>query len=54
MGIYDGLVANYCKDCNQYSPVSNSPFHLEVFKKFENKMNGQLDPFENDPKRILK
>jgi len=34
MGIYDGIVAYRCPDCNEYFPVSEDSFHKEVFTKF--------------------
>lgn len=34
IGIYDGCIAYKCRDCGKYSPVSQHPFHQEVFKKF--------------------
>jgi len=34
IGVYDGLVAVKCVDCGEYFPVSQHPFHQEVFKKF--------------------
>ena len=35
INIYDGLVALKCPDCHEYFPVSNHPFHQEVFTKFK-------------------
>ena len=33
-GVYDGLVAWKCPDCDQYSPVNESPLSLELFYEF--------------------
>jgi hypothetical protein len=38
MGIYDGIVAYQCPDCNSYSPRSNQPWDLEMFEKFNKKL----------------
>jgi len=34
VGLYDGIVAWMCPDCEKYSPVNESPFSLEIFYKF--------------------
>ena len=43
MGIYDGVVALRCLDCKHSYPRDDSKWALEVFKKFEEKMNGNDD-----------
>jgi hypothetical protein len=34
MGIYDGIVAYQCPDCEEYSPRDNSKIAKEMFDKF--------------------
>ena len=35
LGIYDGIVAYKCPDCDYYFPRDNSSWGLEMFNKFE-------------------
>lgn len=34
MGIYDGIVAYKCPDCEEYVPVSDRPWAIEMYNKF--------------------
>ena len=36
MGIYDGVVAWECPDCNKFSPRGDSEWAMELFERFSN------------------
>jgi hypothetical protein len=39
LGIYDGIVAIRCPDCKEDFPRNNSPWGLEMFKKYKELCN---------------
>lgn len=41
LGIYDGIVAYKCPDCEQFVPRGNSGWALEMFEKFKEVENSK-------------